>query len=521
MLVYRPQERDLDTRAELARLRSVADPAELLIDAGVLEAAVCDAIFPERDGDTETSRALRDACIAAARGSKIGLDRLAALPLPAIARAGIPEGYAYYAVYPEMYAEAARRYAGERRPARAAVVGIRNIGASLSAAVAAALQGAGCDVRSWTARPRGHPFDRRLCLEPELAAGWRASTETDFLIVDEGPGLSGSSFASVARALAELGVPDERIIFFPSWNPDGACFISASAREIWPQHVRYTVDFEDVFPPGSARDLSAGRWRSLFYGTENDRPAVQPQHERRKYLTAANRLRKFGGLGRCGRAKLARAERLAAAGFSAPPVALLNGFLETRFIPGRPLRAPDDIAEPLLARIAGYLAFLAREFPASREVGLDGLAEVIRVNAGFEPPPIDFEPACAVALDGRMLPHEWILTAAGYLKTDALDHHDDHFYPGPQDIAWDLAGSAVELQLTPAQERFLVSRYERLTGDRLAPARLAFHRLAYLAFRFGYATLAQTAIAGTPDAARFRALAARYELALKAARPCR
>ncbi len=46
-----------------------------------------------------------------------------------------------------------------------------------------------------------------------------------------------------------------------------------------------------------------------------------------------------------------------------------------------------------------------------------------------------------------MLPHEWLLTATGYMKTDALDHHDDHFLPGCQNIAWDVACASVEFEL--------------------------------------------------------------------------
>ncbi|MBZ5585043.1 MAG: hypothetical protein LAQ30_23105, partial [Acidobacteriia bacterium] len=41
------------------------------------------------------------------------------------------------------------------------------------------------------------------------------------------------------------------------------------------------------------------------------------------------------------------------------------------------------------------------------------------------------EDGAAIALDGRMLRHEWLETARGYMKADALDHHDDHFFPGP------------------------------------------------------------------------------------------
>ena len=42
-----------------------------------------------------------------------------------------------------------------------------------------------------------------------------------------------------------------------------------------------------------------------------------------------------------------------------------------------------------------------------------------------------------VIADSRMQPHEWLLTPAGQvLKTDSGSHGDDHFFPGPTDIAW-------------------------------------------------------------------------------------
>ncbi len=57
-----------------------------------------------------------------------------------------------------------------------------------------------------------------------------------------------------------------------------------------------------------------------------------------------------------------------------------------------------------------------------------------------------------------MLPHEWIRTASGFLKTDAVDHQDDLFFPGCQDIAWDIAGAIVEFGIP---REALVSEYLR------------------------------------------------------------
>ena len=112
-----------------------------------------------------------------------------------------------------------------------------------------------------------------------------------------------------------------------------------------------------------------------------------------------------------------------------------------------------------------------------------------------------------VQIDGRMLPQEWI----GSLKTDALDHHDDHFFPGCQDIAWDIAGAAIEFGF---DARLLAEKYLQLVPDPTLKQRLPFYRTAYLAYRIGYADMAAESLRDTADGRRFRNLRNRYTLAL-------
>src|SRR5205823_335230 len=88
--------------------------------------------------------------------------------LPAQIRCKVAEGYAFYAVYPETYAAAAARAS---LPPEVRIIGIRSIGTSLAAMVAA---GAGARALPISVRPVGHPFDRRLALSPELEAELRA-----------------------------------------------------------------------------------------------------------------------------------------------------------------------------------------------------------------------------------------------------------------------------------------------------------------------------------------------------------
>jgi hypothetical protein len=113
----------------------------------------------------------------------------------------------------------------------------------------------------------------------------------------------------------------------------------------------------------------------------------------------------------------------------------------------------------------------------------------------------------AIAVDGRMLRHEWIETAADPMKTDALDHHADHFFPGRQDIAWDVAGLAIETGLDLG-EALAVS-----LPDPDLPLLMPFYRTAYAAWRTGYCTLAAQSLPDGPDRRGFERLATRYRKA--------
>ena len=532
MLVYRTGTERVEPSAELRRLRAAPcttreHAADMLIRLGQLESAVADWLFPESDGEHPTARALRRASLAAARAFlapgkefRAELDAVAACELPPRVELTTPEGYAYYGLYPEAYHDAALRFYSEHRPERAVVIGIRSIGTSLSAAVWAALAQCGCSLESWTVRPRGHPFERRAVFTEQLERSLAAQRGAHFAVVDEGPGLSGSSLACVAAKLSTLGVPDSRISLFPSWSADAANFRSAEARERWGRHARYAADCERAAPE-DGEDISAGRWRERFLAGE-PWPAVQPQHERRKFLRP-DAIARFAGLGRFGAARLARAERLAERGFSQRPLGLSNGFLSLELVPGRPLDGAGAVPRDLQTTLVRYLRFLASEPAPAPGASFDELLEMIRVNTDDAAAPGTLEryreafagaPVCAI--DGRMLPYEWLLTAHGYIKTDSLDHHDGHFLPGPQNIAWDVAGAGVEFTL---QEAALADLGARVGGAGLV-ARLPFYHVAYLAFRIGYSRLARESIAGTPDAARFEALERRYRSQLTAALRC-
>ena len=549
MLVYRDGGRRAETHRVLADLRAraaaaVAGPdaaVSLLMAAGEFEAAAVDARSPDTDAFDELAAQLRGITVAAARNWLSGgrdsrrvaalLDRLDADALPGALSLRVAEGFAYYALYPETYALSAQRFADARTPALVSVLGIRSIGTSLSAVVVAALERRGCDVRSRTVRPRGHPFDRTLSLTPEFADALRADAANGalFAVVDEGPGISGSSFAGVVSCLERLGVDSSRIALFPSWDPEPARLKSDVAARVWRDYPRYCASASEAgITPERAFgvetpsiDFSAGQWRRHVFASTDEWPAVQPQHERWKALIPGTRqLLKFAGLGPYGEAAYARAAALADEGLGVAPSGLRQGFIALPFVDGSPLRASGGHADA--HAIGRYIGRVAAAFPAAERVDRDALRAMVHRNLeslSARLPALDLPddlPACAI--DGRMLAHEWIRSNGALVKVDALDHHRDHFFPGVQSPAWDLAGAEIELSMDAGQVEAMLNAFERASGERRAREVLPFYRLAYAAFRYGYASLAADTLAGGQEAARFSAAATRYsQWALKAA----
>jgi hypothetical protein len=524
-----------------------------------LEAALVDAQEGDSVSDDSTVGLLRDTSLSIghlfywswersetrmepwARRIERSMDRIAASWLPKTLRIPVSEGYAYYGLAPETYLEAAKRFRREAGPADVVCIGIRSIGTSLSAVVAATLEELGCRVESLTVRCGGHPFDRRLLFDSAAAERVRTLRDRHWLIVDEGPGLSGSTLCSVADKLGELGVPDERIAFFPSHDPDPARLLSESARSRWPRHRKYLADFDDVWvrsdrltrslPEGRLMDISAGRWRALLFNDESAYPAVQPWHERRKYLLYPTESRplllKFAGFGRYGESLYDRAVLLAQVDSHPPAVGLHDGFLATQFIRGAPMR-PADIDESFLDHVVRHLAWLRRAPATAEPMSQEEWMQMIEVNVheGLGPQWAERLRRSGLAVpagnptmgftDGRMLLHEWLRTPEGYVKTDSVDHYADHFSPGCSDSAWDVAACFVEWGLSPSMQGRLVDRYIDATGDTGLPKRLPFYRVAYLAHRLGYAAMAaETLGRESADGRRFETLAAGYARLLK------
>jgi hypothetical protein len=549
MLVYGDRSEQVDPAAFLADLRGeLAALAEAppglprhgrlvaaLIEAGRLQQGVADGDFAacgtdRRCGAAEelgrlVYRLAQAVCASWENGFGGDLD------LPQVPEAAVPtavelrevEGYAFYAVYPEAYADAARALILTGPPR---VIGIRSIGTSLAAVAAAAL-GAPPPV---TVRPTGHPFARRLAIAPDLAAEILSDPAAHYIVVDEGPGLSGSSFGAVGDWLEAEGVPLDRIAFLPSHDGAPGGEASAAHRDRWERVQRIPADLgprlkdllahwiEDTIGSLDAplTEFSGGGWRSHAYSDEAEWPAADPQGERRKFLASSGGetwLVKFAGLGRTGAHKLERARALHATGFGPEPRALVNGFLVERWHGGGARgRPPLDV-------VARYLGTRARLFPAEpgRGASLAELLEMSRRNIGLalgEDAAARLQIPDVVPLpvetDNRLDLYEWIEPEPGrWLKTDALDHHAAHDLIGCQDVAWDVAGAIVEFDLGDGEAADFAGQVAHAAGRPIDAGLTAFSITAYSAFRLGQATLAAQR-SPPAERARLEAKAAAY-----------
>jgi hypothetical protein len=449
------------------------------------------------------------------------------LALPRRVRCRSPEGYAFYGIYPEAYAAAAATVRWGEPPL---VIGIRSIGTSLAAAVAAGTAGP-----VLTVRPVGHPCRRELRISDALARRLQAHRGA-FAVVDEGPGLSGSSFGAVADTLEALGVPLGRIVFLPSHPGFPGPRAAPAQRARWAEARRAPatslVDpamaagwFADILGPvDRVEDISGGAWRQDL--AEGAWPPACPTNERLKFrLTAGGRryVARFAGLGAVGEEKLATARQLHAAGFVPEPLALRRGFLLERWVDGAPLGpgAPEREMVPLLVRYLGCRARLPacgdgasraelRRMAVYNAEMLDGPVLGRAVEARLAA--IEALPAgVPVRIDGRLHAWEWLRRRDGSLcKTDALDHAAAHDLVGCQDIAWDVAGAAVELGLSDTATDALRVGVGAVAGRAVSPEAVAALRLCYAAFQAG---LWQMTGEGGPRVAallgRYRAVLAR------------
>ncbi len=477
-------------------------------------------------------------------GVQAMLDTSAVLSSPATSaarlRVTLPEGYAFYALYPEQYARAAQNWSDHAPDTQAsiAVVGIRSIGTSLAALVSRTLDHKGGRTVSLTTRPTGHPFARYI-------QGGLPDTEgVEYaLIVDEGPGMSGSSMSAVAQALAKAGMEAEHVAFLPghSGHPGGQG--SDEVKRWWAATPRFVTSSQDMRWNGLSlpdilaertcsllgsdyriedmrvEDFGGGLWRRAAYTTEAEWPAACTAFEMPKYrVTLPDGTRilwKFAGLatGADGadqaQAVYQKLRQRSQAGWTPGPLGTVMGFVAVRWIDAPPLTYADANAD-ILRHIGRYIAAVAGP-PLSHKVhvaSLTRLADMLYWNTwetlGEEPAArtrmwseraknADWLQPAPTYGDGRMAPHKWLRLPDGtLLKTDSAGHDADHTVVGKQCWLWDIAGAVVEWQLAEAEAKTMLNAAEgnlNRDGQSVPSDILTFYRMAYAAFRAGQTQL--------------------------------
>jgi hypothetical protein len=255
--------------------------------------------------------------------------------------------------------------------------------------------------------------------------------------------------------------------------------------------------------------IGGGEWRKELLRDPADWPPCWPQMERLKFISPDGAgFFKFEGLGKFGESVRQRGKLLADGGFGYALEDAGDGFTFSKALTHQSARS-GDISIEVLERIARYCTFRASEF-RSKNCVPTLLPEMVRFNVqqefGVE---LDAQVEAlalgdSVLCDARMQSYEWIRNEKGILlKTDGTTHGDDHFFPGPCDIAWDLAGTSVEWDLPPDALEFLLLRFRELSGINVA-GRISIFILAYAVFRMAFCKMAGGTVRGTADEFRLR-----------------
>jgi hypothetical protein len=498
-----------DLRSRLAKSNWGNTVLDLLIAAGGLEAALEDAGCPSANSASRVTSAIASlVCGNSSNSLATAAEILGSLEAPARIDISPPEGFTYYAVHPTDFIGVLGKIS--REPKACAVVGIRSIGTTLSAIVLGALLAQGRPATRITVRPTGHPYSRRTEFSAVELAWVEQNFGAQFLIVDEGPGRSGSTFLSVAEALLDAGVPREGITLIGSRSPDVDSLCADDAVRRWRQFrfIATTPSVNRRFE--RCTYIGGGDWRKFLLPADTTWPESWTQMERLKFVSPDwKHLYKFEGMGPFGVKSRARAFQLADAGFGPGVCEAENGFLSYSLVQGKGLQAEDADAQ-VLERIAQYCALRYSEFSSAASSGTQQLRQMLEFNVSQEfgitlsLREDDFCDGRAVVTDGSMQPHEWIAARSGrVIKVDGVDHGDNHFFPGPCDIAWDLAGASVEWKMSSAATEYMLDRFRIRSGLDVS-SRFDLYRLAYVVFRLGFCKMGISTVVGSAEETRLR-----------------
>lgn len=479
-----------------------------------------------------------------------------------------PEGFEFYALFPEQYSAAAERWAKKHQSgARILVVGLRSIGTTLSAVVSATLDQLGFETTRTTLRPNGHPFSRSVQIDLSPLKYQHA------LVVDEGPGISGSSMAAVAQALNEQSI--RSICFLPGHDNGPGPAADPHIAEIWNRTPRIVLPLSDVrwdglslseslcerttrgvrrhipdldpaaqfvhdhalnllfgessHGAGSAtpiQDCSGGLWRQLAFISEGAWPPVATQFERMKFRCFDSSgkpvLWKFAGLGSVPETGVSAAwtklNALAAKGFTTKPLMHFRGFIAMPWIEGLRLTIADAIDPHVQERIGEYIV-AASDPPLSESENAEAvnrLAEMLYWNtkealgeAAAEETKrwsraVEINPATLKAGDGRMAPHEWLQTGAEEILKFDCEGHSIDHTMPGPQPIYWDIAGALVEWNLAVDSSAALLEPLRQMDITVSNRTLHFYLMAYAAFRMGLMSLAQSQTSDSSERSRLK-----------------
>ncbi len=487
-----------------AIISKASSSLDALVRAGEIETALADAASP----DEGTWISITDALAGLACGRSEDLGHLLALVGQASTkddlRCSFPEGFSYYGLNPLDFGDIARSALPLKQP-HAAVVGIRSVGSTLAALVSVTFRLLGIQSERMTVRPQGEPYRRITTLSAQQFAWIRQMLKSgsEFFIVDEGPGFSGSTLFSVAQALEQAEVPRELITILCSRPIDQPWTGSSSGRDLT-NYRFFATGYGMRIPAEADRHIGGGLWRMMFYPEAAQWPPCWTDLERIKHVSVGcSSIFKFEGFGRFGALAQSQAAVLADAGFSPALLSFADGFAQYSRVKGNPLRR-QDLNHDLISRMAEYCAFRAQHLaapPGSPQSLLNMLQVNLEIEFACKAPLRELQLVLPVYPDGRMMPHEWIARSGGeIIKTDSVGHGEGHQIPGPVDIAWDLAGAIVEWDMSSAESEFFLQEYQRFIGDD-ASNRIHDYLMLYCSYRMAHCRMGAACMRNSADGA--------------------
>lgn len=544
--------RSLRNRIAEQLLPDLTEARQWLIALGQIEQAVLDAGLSNGGQASSATAAAANVFLEVRSGSRGNtkaavtqlMEKLRVLELALVEQElefRVPEGFAWYALYPDSYAQTAERWSLQFEPPEidVCVIGLRSIGTTLAAVVTQALRRRGFRIASClTLRPSGTWPSRYVDLQGLLPASQN-------IIVDEGPGVSGASMVAVAQALRDAGARRESIHFFAghAYGPGPAA--GADAKTWWQEDRVWTTSLDDTFVDGKflphalasavedytgepavgpAEPLGTQGWQTLA-GLRTLPRAIAPIIETPKKLvhlrSGRNVVLKFAGMDlssqehwRSGPNTALVTDRAAIS-----PLGCHQGWLAYPWISGEHLSAADADTSFITEYLGPWLAAVSTRKLSHGEIhdGIRRIADALSAWAMMQeggPPVSAIERVTEQVLDevgaapqpcygdGRLAPHEWIRQSNGVIRKVDLGGHDrDHTWVGPQSVIWDLVGAEVEWDLDPTRAAELRSRVQSLTGCACSERSLAFYTAGYCAFRAAAAHFSTT----TTNDAEFRA----------------